>query len=722
MDDVKTISSPAVSVKVFWERLAPLVVLAFQLAALFTLVVAAIAAFSWFRLPYMGFFVNSNMVVGNLQAPRFHWEQQTYLHEVSAGDLLIAMDGNDLTSSAELRDLLLRHQPGDQVELRLRARSGHITTQTVTLQTFSGYEQMMYFYLPVGAALIFWGVGLWTVRMRLDDPAARTFGLLTTAAAFVLGGWFDIWTTHQLVDVWLVAVGLAGGAMLHFMLIYPRAVGWVRRYPALAWAGYLVGIGLAVMSISALQQGDNPFQLGQSWQTLIGFSLFTLVAFFAMMAVRRFVSPSPVEVEQTRLVLYGSGLAALPLAVVYFSQVFNLPFFQIPIWIGIVSSVLFPISVGYSILRYRVVNTNFIMSRVLMYALLTVLAGAGYAFLISGLSLIFSDIISMNNPFLIGMVVFVLALAVNPFRNQVQMLLDGIFFRGEVVYQQTIDSFADELTQQVELSAITGLLRQIIRTHLDPIRMHIYVYDNLVDRYVPTLGEDGRPTTDIRFPQNSGLVHRLSHQRTTYYLDAREPLPTELEHERARLALLGAQLFLALPGQERLSGWLALGPRASGERYTAQDMEFLSRVANHAAKAIERAQVMVDKDRRVHEMNVLTRVAQGVNITVLFDDILELLYAQSSQVIPFDDFNLTLYNQPTNMLRHAFWVKKDERITEKENEVVPLGYGLAREVLQNRRAIIADDYQQECRNRRVIPVEQGVYAWMGVPLNAGAEV
>ena len=99
-----------------------------------------------------------------------------------------------------------------------------------------------------------------------------------------------------------------------------------------------------------------------------------------------------------------------------------------------------------------------------------------------------------------------------------------------------------------------------------------------------------------------------------------------------------------------------------------------------------------------------------------------MLYAQTRQVIPFNDFNLTLYNRELNILRHVFLVQDDDRITEMENEIIPLGYGLERDVLENRRPIIADDYQQECRVRRVIPNKKGVYAWMGVPLNAGAEV
>ena len=58
--------------------------------------------------------------------------------------------------------------------------------------------------------------------------------------------------------------------------------------------------------------------------------------------------------------------------------------------------------------------------------------------------------------------------------------------------------------------------------------------------------------------------------------------------------------------------------------------------------AIERAQVIHDLQRRVKEMDVLTRVAQGTNFTIKFDDILELIYAQTSQVIKVDDFHVAL--------------------------------------------------------------------------------
>ena len=42
----------------------------------------------------------------------------------------------------------------------------------------------------------------------------------------------------------------------------------------------------------------------------------------------------------------------------------------------------------------------------------------------------------------------------------------------------------------------------------------------------------------------------------------------ELQPEQARLSLLGAVVFVPMPGANQLIGWLALGPRRSGEPYT----------------------------------------------------------------------------------------------------------------------------------------------------------
>jgi signal transduction histidine kinase/putative methionine-R-sulfoxide reductase with GAF domain len=710
------------SVEEFWSRLAPLVVLAYQVVALVCLVALGFFAFSWFQQPMVGLMVDPEMVVGNAQQTSLAFQTRHHLAGFTQQGLLVGIDGEIIRNSTEMQQVLSRYSAGAEVQLQLRARSGHITTQPGTLRYFTNNERAVYFLVPNLAAWIFLGAGFWAVRRRLDDPLTRTFAVLTASAALTLGAWFDVWSTHRFLPIWLLAIGIGAGALIRFTVQFPTQLQIDRKYPAISSLGYLIGLVLSLSMIVIWLSDPNPFRLGELWIWLFGFGILSLVVFLATLVYRRFFSTSPVDVEQTKLVLWASGIAFLPVLFSLLAEETGLTNLTIPLMISLPLLAIFPLTTAYTLLRYRIINTGFLVSRVLIYALLTVSAGLGYAALVSGLSLLFHNTVQASHPVLVGGVIFVLALLVNPFRTHVQQMLDRIFVRSEEMFRQYLEGLEKALAQDGELNRISSSIREFIQQHFEPVRLHIYVYDALVDRYVPMAGDDGRPTTDIRFPRNSGLVHRMTSLQTALSLDPGEALPPELVGERARLALLGTQLFVALPGQEQLTGWLALGPRTSTGTYTGYDLGILSRLAEIAAAAYERSQVMADKDRRVHEMNVLTRVAQGVNITVEFDDILELLYAQTTQVVPVDNFNITLQDKETQILRHVFLVHEDDRLTDLESGSIPPGYGLEREVLETRRHLITDDYQQECRNRRLIANKEGLYAWMGVPLNAGAEV
>ena len=114
--------------------------------------------------------------------------------------------------------------------------------------------------------------------------------------------------------------------------------------------------------------------------------------------------------------------------------------------------------------------------------------------------------------------------------------------------------------------------------------------------------------------------------------------------------LLGCACSSRLPGTDRPVGWLALGPRLSGQPYAPRDLTFLENLADQASIAIQRVQTVANLERRVQEMNALTRVSQGVNITLTFDDVLELIYAQVAQIIPTSHFYITALQQGQRLL------------------------------------------------------------------------
>ena len=63
----------------------------------------------------------------------------------------------------------------------------------------------------------------------------------------------------------------------------------------------------------------------------------------------------------------------------------------------------------------------------------------------------------------------------------------------------------------------------------------------------------------------------------------------------------------------------------------------------------------------------------------------------------------------------------NERVTSRENQPLPSSLGLGQEIIRKGRPILTQDYMRECQARNITPSAQGIYAWMGVPLNAGAD-
>ena len=155
--------------------------------------------------------------------------------------------------------------------MEIRARSGHSSVQTTTLRVFTDYERLLFFIVPFISALIFLAAGAWAVWKRLDDPVARSFALFSASTAFVLGGWFDVWSTHRFVPLWLLAIGIAAGALIRYALLFPSKFKFSRADPIPPWVGFVIGMILSVYAIFALNARNNPFFAHRSLAPAIHF-------------------------------------------------------------------------------------------------------------------------------------------------------------------------------------------------------------------------------------------------------------------------------------------------------------------------------------------------------------------------------------------------------------------------------------------------------------------
>ncbi len=574
-------------------------------------------------------------------------------------------------------------------------------------------------YITYLIGLVFLLCSLWVFSLRNDRRTGRMFSVFSTSAALSLACYFEVSTSQHLGALWAFSVSLSGGALINLALIFPQGFSIINRFPALRWAGYVPSAVLILLAW--FLPGNITAYPPLTMPLLLAFIYLGIACLFftACLVVRRFSAASPIVREQSRLILWGDTIA-LGFLIVWLLLSLSTRGLSFTNYL-LIPVLVFPIDTGYAILKYRLVNTDYLVSRAALYGSLTILTATAYALIVSGLSVVLGSAFPATHPFVFGAVFFVLAILVLPFRTLMQKKMEEVFIRGQAVYRERLQAFSRELTQAMELKETINLLRRYTEQSLNPTQLHIFVHDALSDQYVATVDDQGHLTSDLRFGADSALVLALSSRRASLLFGEATTLPSTLLGEKPRLTLLGAQLFIPLPGRGHLIGWLAVGPRRSGDPYVDQDLTFLETLSDQAALAVERAQVVENLERRMHEMNVLTRVSQGINITVAFDDILELIYAQTNQVITTLDFRVTLHDSFSDYLYHVFYLENDERFNEHENHPLPVGQGLEHAVIDSRRPIVTDDYERECRSRGVLPTTRGVFSWMSVPLNAGAE-
>lgn len=687
----------------------------YQIVVVAAYIFILIAAYQYWVTPFPGAFFEHTLVVNDIYPQNSNWE--LYKKGAVFGDQLVAVNGERVENAASLRKILQRYYPGETVTFTLHARQGITRQIDVVLQRFSFNDLLAYFIVPLLVSLVFMGISLWIYSMRSEETSGRAFAVMGASVAAIAAGLFDLYTTHYLTYLWTISVPLAGAALIHLALVFPQEARIAARYPFLRWVGYLLALLIGLAAFPTLFNFSAPYAYIKAWQNAYLFAALGMLFFLGVMLYRLLPGFSPVVRQQARTIIIGASVSFAWLFFYLIRAAFQPVLFDTRSFLPII---IFPIVTGYTVLRFRLVRTDYILGRSILYATLTLMALGGYILLTFGFSMVFDLAIRPDDPILIGLMVFISVLALNPVRLRLQEVIDGIFFRGERAHQERLKSFTRALTMAVSTGDTLRILREQINLSLLPSAVHIFIYDPVNDLYLATPDESEKISSDLRFSPSSALVTELSHEHIPLFVDETH-LSKALQNERGRIALLGAQIFVPLPGRERLIGWVAISERLSGEAYASHDISFLEAMGSQSAVALERSQVVANMERRVAEMNALSRIAQGINITLNFDDILELIYAQTVQIIPGEDVHLTLFNRNGQNYYYAFYLENEERMPARENAPLLPKTTLDQEIIQSRRALLTQDFAAQCQMMGVTPHVRGIYAFVGVPLNTGAE-
>ncbi len=696
------------------DKLLPLVTLIYILVMSAALLATPFLLRAWMQQPFTGALVETTLVVGALQNPQYAPDTPTRLH---VDDVLLALDGEPLKGVRDYDHRLRQYHVGDTVTFTVRSPDNTIKEVVIVLRAFTPRDQWFLFYPLYILGLLFTFIGIWVFIFRRYDNLGRSFSMFAVSVGLALGATLEIWGSHYLPPLWIFAVGMGGAAILNLAVLLPRPLSLFRRHPWMLGFGHTTFFVLVFWNWLTMYDAQHPWHYIHARQVLYAFDALAGLIFLGRLVYTRSHSEYPLARAQATFILASFLVGFGPIIVWLLLPQFGIAA-HFSLWV-LLPTIFFPLGLAYALLRYRVTRTDVLMRQALVYAAMLVIIVVGYNLVVVGLTLALGTKIRPHNPYLLGFWAFLVAALFNPIRNRLEEGINRLFGHTNLAYQVQLDAFGRALVEAANIETVARLTRQTVASNLYAHPLHLFLYDTVNGQYRAFPDEQGRPTSDITFAADNPLPHFLERLGHTYFFDP-DNLPRDLEPVAARLALLQAVIYVPLPGRERLVGFLALGPRP-GRLYGNEEVEFLEALGRQAALAIERAQTVSDLERRIEQMNILARVAQGVNITLVFDDLLELLYAQTTRLVRARYFQILLYEPTSQQLRYVFAADGDERRKNLEGQPLEKGRGLAWEVLKTRHVLRVNDYPAICRQKGYAVDLPDALAWMGVPLNAGAE-
>ncbi|HEX9371912.1 MAG TPA: GAF domain-containing protein, partial [Roseiflexaceae bacterium] len=198
-------------------------------------------------------------------------------------------------------------------------------------------------------------------------------------------------------------------------------------------------------------------------------------------------------------------------------------------------------------------------------------------------------------------------------------------------------------------------------------------------------------------------------------VEALEPTPADQGPPRIA-SYLGAPIML---GADVL-GMITVQSTAPNA-YDENDQRFLMTVASQAATALANARLFDERERRIEELATFNEIGQALNAVSRHDELIELIYRQTSRLLDTTNFYMALYDERRGVITFPLFYLNAQRIAP---DPMSVQNSLTAYVIRTREPLLlqGSDYDAQIQARGIEPIGPISRSWLGVPMIAADRV
>ena len=513
------------------------------------------------------------------------------------GDLILEVDKNPVQSSSDLNYYLDQKRVGESVDLTLQRNGENFSSRVILEKTNGSLFILVHFLI----GLFLWLVGVFVFLKKPESQVTKIF--LTSSLSYSLAI-FISWEgfpfgpkilSFILPSLQIFAYTLIPALFFHFSIIFPREEEISTQKKPLIYSVYLPSLVLILLmelfywrSISA-----NSLAIFQEYKTFFLYSriyLVVYVLFGLLVLYQTYIKLEFLEDKRKiKWIFWGIVVGTFPFFFLYIlPDVFlNKTFISEVIYL--LFMLVIPVSFAFSILKYQTMDIDVVVSRSLVYSLLTGLIVGIYLLIVGLLGEILQRSTGYQGSFFPILATLVAALLFTPAKNRIKVLVDRTFYRVRYDYRKSIQKF----TRQVNFAFIHEELLELLLRKVDLLlavkRALVLLKINESGEFeiANSLGFSEEEIGEIKREKNIFLKDLFKTKTIQGAKGSTAFREIQVLPENQILKKYEIKLSFPLLVKEELSGLLLIGKKKSEVRYSAEDVELVSLMVQAVAQSLQ---------------------------------------------------------------------------------------------------------------------------------------
>lgn len=502
-----------------------------------------------------------------------------YQKDLETYNKIIKIDNTKIYNAEHFKSIIESKAPDTNVEYTF-IKDNKVNKTSIKTMLFSNKIFLQTYGLTFLISLFYFFISLFIIsNYKPNDSKIKCLLIFTLLFTASCENFYDMSFTHKFVSIgYLIEVFTVASLVQLGLYINEKNIN-TKLFKSFVFTN----IFLSTL-ISYTQIISYPFIVNDIYENtaisdmymsnfliLVNYIALCFLSFIILACYAYFKSSlNGLEKTQNRIIFTGTLLSFSPYFVLWFLP--TLFRYQASLQYVFICFIIFPISITYSIIRYKAFDIEFFIRKGLIYVVLSLLLGLGY-FILSTLAFMFlKNYLSLNQEVYIAVSAILATLITGQLRDVIQNTIDRAFYRHKLDLSVMLQEFLNEVNNVFDKKDLLKTSIFYLEKTINPLFVGLYLPDQN-NHKLQLLGANNNVLPqDVKFNNETWLDINKKFQSNEF---------------NGELLNIDKSLVVPLKNDNNTIGILVLGEKKSEIEYLFEEKNFLKNFTSSLSMALK---------------------------------------------------------------------------------------------------------------------------------------